>query len=88
MEGQHSFSGPLRFFKTVLWAGLGFFILAGLTGWHMPYLYGYGLMWAGVAAVLLGLWCIPGGYGTRRLAYQYARMDGAGCVSEYARQKS
>jgi len=86
------FSGIRRFLKTALLADLGIFIAAGLIcwfgGWLTVHLYGHSLMWAGLAAILLGLLSVPGSYETWSFAYQYALSARAKNIDDYTRQRS
>jgi len=72
---------------------LGVFVVIGLAcwlcGWRTAYQYGRGLLWAGTAAILLGLASGTGGWvGTHAQDFetQYARSVGAQSSSERTQQ--
>jgi len=91
MEKQGILTGILRFLRTVVLIDLGIFAAAGLVcwlgGWRTAYQYGGVLFWTGVAAIVIGLSGLMGGWGiTRSFDYQYAQSVSEQNIHERTRQ--
>jgi len=87
MRKREWFASVFRFLRPVVLIDLGIFAFVGLVcwfgGWRTAHHYGNGLMLAGVAAVLIGISSLLGGWGlTRSVDYQYARSVGEDSIGE------
>jgi len=70
---------------------LGIFVAVGLicwfSGWRMIYHYSDGLVWAGVAAIVFGIFSLIGGWrGRTSFPYQYGRSAGEEDILERTRR--
>ncbi|MBM4467009.1 MAG: hypothetical protein FJ014_15900 [Chloroflexi bacterium] len=91
MEKQGVLTGILRFLGTVVLIDLGIFAAVGLVcwlgGWRTAYQYGGVLFWAGVAAIVIGLSSLMGGWGmTRNFTYLYGQSVSEQNIHERTRQ--
>ena len=70
--------------KATALTDLGIFTIVGLICWFSGWrtTYPYGLMWAGIMAILLGVLRVLGSYETWSFAYQYALSAGTKNVHE------
>ncbi|MGA9350694.1 MAG: hypothetical protein WBW48_18075 [Anaerolineae bacterium] len=90
--GKHGVStGILRFLRSVVLIDLGIFAAVGLVcwlgGWRTAYQYGGGLLGTGVAAIVIGLSSLMGGWGiTRSFRYQYGQSVSEQGIHERTRQ--
>ncbi len=92
MEKQGVLTGILRFLRTVVLINLGIFAGVGLIcwfgGWRTAHQYGNGLMLAGVAAMVAGVFSLAGGWGlTRSFVYQHAASAGVDDTRERTRRE-
>ena len=81
----------LRYLRDVALIDLSILGIVGLIcwfgGWRTVYDYGNGLIWAGVAAFLLGFASLLGGWKmTRSVDYQYAQTMGQDDISQRTRR--
>ena len=82
MKRRRTLSAILRFLRNVLFVDLGIAIVIGLIcwfgGWRTAFHYGNGLLLAGVAAIVLGVYSLRGSSHLTRQpgGYQYAGSAG------------